>query len=186
KVKLDDASVILDSIQKPEITITAHKHYRQFDHYFSFDDSEQGHLRFREDELLDADGKVVNVRSRLTLLGPREEKFDHDVLLSRSRFLAPAIHTVRFYREYFNPTGEEVFQKDRLRWHLKYKDIEFFVNLDTLEKPDLGQFLEIKSRTWSRKDAERKAELANELLSMLGASGSETINQDYIEIIENR
>ncbi|MDK1080592.1 MAG: amidohydrolase family protein [Anaerolineae bacterium] len=186
KVKLDDASVILDSIQKPEITITAHKHYRQFDHYFSFDDSEQGHLRFREDELLDADGKVVNVRSRLTLLGPREEKFDHDVLLSRSRFLAPATHTVRFYREYFNPTGEEVFQKDRLRWHLKYKDIEFFVNLDTLEKPDLGQFLEIKSRTWSRKDAERKAELANELLSMLGASGSETINQDYIEIIENR
>jgi len=183
KVKLDDPSIVLSNIKKPEITITAYKHYRQYDNYFSFEDPGQGHLRFREDELIDSKGNVASVRSRLTLLGPREDKFEHDVLLSRSRFLAPATHTLRFYREYFNPVGEEVIQKDRLRWHIKYKDTQFFVNMDTMEKPDLGQFLEIKSRTWSRRDAERKAELALELIDLLGATGGETMTQDYIEVI---
>jgi len=183
KVKLDDQSVVLSNIRKPEVTITAHKHYRQFDNYFSFEDSEQGRLRFREDELIDSKGNVASVRSRLTLLGPREDKFDHDVLLSRSRFLAPAVHTLRFYREYFKPAGEEVIQKDRLRWHIEYKDTQFFVNLDKMEKPDLGLFLEIKSRTWSRRDAERKAGLALELIDILGATVGETMTQDYIEVI---
>jgi 5-methylthioadenosine/S-adenosylhomocysteine deaminase len=183
KVKVPDPSIVLSNIKKSEIKITAYKHYHQFDNYFSFDDPEQGHLRFREDELIDPKGNVTNVRSRLTLLGPREDKFERDVLLSRSRFLAPAVHTLRFYREYFKPTGEEVIQKDRLRWHIKYKDTEFFVNLDTMEKPGLGKFLEIKSRTWSRKDAERKAELALELIDLLGATGSETMAQDYIEVV---
>jgi 5-methylthioadenosine/S-adenosylhomocysteine deaminase len=186
KVKLEEQSIVLSNIKKPEITITAYKHYRQFDNYFSFEDPSQGRLRFREDELIDARGNVVSVRSRLTLLGPREDKFDHDVLLSRSRFLAPATHTLRFYREYFKPVGEEVIQKDRLRWHIKYKDTEFFVNLDTMEKPELGKFLEIKSRTWSRKDAEHKAELALELIAILGAIGGETMSQDYIEVISER
>jgi 5-methylthioadenosine/S-adenosylhomocysteine deaminase len=183
KVKLEDQSVVLSNIKKPEITITAYKNYRQYDNYFSFEDPAQGRLRFREDELIDSKGNVVSVRSRLTLLGPREDKFEHDVLLSRSRFLAPATHTLRFYREYFKPVGEEIIQKDRLRWHIKYKNIEFFVNLDTMEKPDLGCFLEIKSRTWSRRDAERKAELALELIEILGATSGETMTQDYIEVI---
>ena len=183
KVKLDDQSVVLSNINKPEIKITAYKHYRQYDSYFSFEDPAQGSLRFREDELVDDKEQVANVRSRLTLLGLREDKFDHDVLLSRSRFLAPAVHTLRFYREYFKPVSEETIQKDRLRWHIEYKDTQFFVNLDTVEKPDLGLFLEIKSRTWSRKDAERKAELALELIELLGAASSETMTQDYIEVI---
>jgi len=183
KVKLEDPSVVLSNIEKSKITITAHKHYRQYDNYFSFDDPAQGHLRFREDELIDANGAVAGVRSRLTLLGPREDKFERDVLLSRSRFLAPASHTLRFYREYFKPQGEEVIQKDRLRWHIKYKETEFFVNLDTMEKPELGHFLEIKSRTWSRKDALHKAELALELIALLGATSGETMTQDYIEVL---
>jgi 5-methylthioadenosine/S-adenosylhomocysteine deaminase len=183
KVKIDDPAIVEKRIKKPEITITAFKHYRQYDNYFSFEDPAQGRLRFREDELIDAKGKVSNVRSRLTLLGPREGKFEHDVLLSRSRFLAPASHTLRFYREYFNPSTEEIIQKNRLRWHIKYKDTEFFVNLDQIEKTTLGHFLEIKSRTWSRKDAERKAVLANELTALLGAAGGETVTHDYIEIV---
>lgn len=183
KVKVDDLSAVQSNLDNQKIKLTAYKHYRQFDNYFSFENPSQGRLRFREDELIDAAGNVVNVRSRLTLLGPREDKFDHDVLLSRSRFLAPATHTLRFYREYFKPVAEEVIQKDRLRWHIQYKGTEFFVNLDTMETPDLGKFLEIKSRTWSRKDAERKAELASELLGILGATGGETMSQDYIEVI---
>ena len=186
KVKLDDLSTVMANIKKPEIKITAYKHYRQYDNYFSFEDPAQGHLRFREDELIDEKGEVASVRSRLTLLGPREDKFERDVLLSRSRFLAPATHTLRFNREYFKPEGEEVIQKNRFRWHIKYKDTEFFVNLDTVEKPDLGHFLEIKSRTWSRKDAERKAELALELIALVGATSGETMTQDYIEVLSGQ
>jgi 5-methylthioadenosine/S-adenosylhomocysteine deaminase len=185
KVKLEDQSVVLSNLKRPEITLTAYKHYRQYDNYFSFEDPSQGRLRFREDELIDAAGNVAGVRSRLTLLGPREDKFEHDVLLSRSRFLAPATHTLRFYREYFKPVAEEVIQKDRLRWHIRYKNTEFFVNLDTMEKPDLGRFLEIKSRTWSRTDAERKSVLALELIALLGVIGGETMTQDYIEVISD-
>jgi len=184
KVKLDNPSIVLENIKKTEIQITAHKHYRQFDNYFNFEDPEQGRLRFREDELLDAKGNLISSRSRLTLIGQREDKFEHDVLLSRSRYLAPATHTLRFYREYFKPSHEEIIQKDRLRWHIKYKDTEFFVNLDTMETPDLGDFLEVKSRTWSRKDAERKAEFSIELIDFLGAAGGETVSRDYIEIIQ--
>jgi 5-methylthioadenosine/S-adenosylhomocysteine deaminase len=144
-------------------------------------------LRFREDNLLDEKGSSQSVRSRLTLLGQkREEEINHDVLLSRSRFLAPAIHTSRFYREYFMPTKEISIVKDRLRWHIKYKDTELFVNLDEIKEPAMGHFLEIKSRTWSRKDADLKAELVNELLKLLGADSAEVVIQDYIEILSSK
>jgi 5-methylthioadenosine/S-adenosylhomocysteine deaminase len=130
---------------------------------------------------------VENVRSRLTLLGQkREGEVGHDVTLSRSRFLAPAIHTLRFYREYFKPTREINIEKNRLRWHIRYKNTEFFVNLDEVKEPQMGHFLEIKSRTWSRKDADRKAELANELLNLLGVGDAETVTQDYIEILTTK
>jgi 5-methylthioadenosine/S-adenosylhomocysteine deaminase len=46
----------------------------------------------------------------------------------------------------------------------------------------MGHFLEIKSRTWSSKDAERKSELAAELVSLLGASAEEAVSEDYVEI----
>jgi len=124
------------------------------------------------------------VRIRLTLIGRnREGEFDDDVLLSRSRYLAPAGQTLRFYREYFKPASEKNIEKDRRRWLVKYKDVEFYINLDTVERPHLGTFLEIKSRTWSRRDAERKAHLTAELVSLLGASHGEHITQDYVELI---
>ena len=47
----------------------------------------------------------------------------------------------------------------------------------------MGHFLEIKSRTWSRKDADLKAELVSELLDLLGAGHAEVVTQDYIEIL---
>lgn len=184
KAKVLNPDLIVQNLKRPEIEIAIHKHYRQFDEYFLFDDPAQGRLRFREDDLINEKGDVVNVRSRLTLLGQkREGEIGHDVLLSRSRFLAPATQTLRFYREYFKPKEEISVEKDRLRWHIKYKNTEFFVNLDEMKEPKLGHFLEIKSRTWSRKDADRKAELANELLNLLSAGNAETVTQDYIEIL---
>lgn len=184
KVKIAEAGPVVKALERQEIEIVRFRHYRQYDNYFSFDDASQGRVRFREDDLIDQTGAVTNVRTRLTLLGPaREGKFPHDVLLSRSRFLAPAAHTLRFYREYFKPKQEVTIQKDRQRWLIRYKDTEFFVNLDHVEQPELGYFLEIKSRTWSRKDAERKAQLVNELIALLGASPQETVSEDYIEIV---
>ena len=52
-----------------------------------------------------------------------------------------------------------------------------------MTEPQLGYFLEIKSRTWSRKDAELKARLTGELLALLDASGAETVTEDYIDIV---
>jgi 5-methylthioadenosine/S-adenosylhomocysteine deaminase len=184
KVKVLEPDRIVEALRRPEILVTAYKHYRQYDDYFFFDDSSQGRLRFREDDLIDDSDEVASVRSRLTLIGQKPEgELGHDVLLSRSRFLAPAAHTLRFYREYFVPGKEVSIQKDRRRWHILYRDTQFFVNLDTVDRPQLGHFLEIKSRTWSRKDAERKADMLNELLERLGASDGETVLQDYIEIV---
>jgi 5-methylthioadenosine/S-adenosylhomocysteine deaminase len=185
KVKITEPEPIIQAMKRPEIEILRQRHYSEHDIYFFFDDPSQGRLRYREDDFIDdVKGIVTNVRSRLTLIGQkREGQFAHEVLLSRSRFIAPATQSPRFYREYFRPKSEVQIDKDRLRWQIKYKDTEFFVNLDRVTEPELGYFLEVKSRTWSRKDADNKAQLVNELLSLLGASGGETVTKDYIDII---
>jgi 5-methylthioadenosine/S-adenosylhomocysteine deaminase len=43
--------------------------------------------------------------------------------------------------------------------------------------------VEVKSRTWSRKDAHNKAQLVGEILELLGASEGEVVTKDYIEIV---
>ncbi len=183
KVRVSGPATMFDASKKPGLEIIYWKHYRQYDTYFFFDDPAQGRLRYREDDLVDEKENVSSVRTRLTLIGEnREDELEHDVLLSRSRYLAPAGQTLRFYREYFKPASEKNIEKDRQRWHVKYKDVEFFINADTVEHPNLGTFLEIKSRTWSRRDAERKAHLTAELLNLLGASGGEPIIHDYVEL----
>lgn len=185
KVRISDPQPVLTKIDSPEIEILHSRHYHEYDTYFSFADPSQGHLRYREDEFINEKGKVDKVRYRLTLLGPmRERQYPSDVLLSRSRFIAPATHSLRFYREYFKPSGETFIQKDRLRWRVLYQGTEFYINLDHIEIPDLGYFLEVKSRTWSRRDAEHKALVAQDLIAALGASSEKTVAQDYIEIVE--
>jgi 5-methylthioadenosine/S-adenosylhomocysteine deaminase len=184
KVKIAEADPIIQALMRDEIDILYERHYRQHDTYFQFEDPSQGRLRYREDDFVDDNGNVTNARARLTLLGViREDEFEHDVLLSRSRFLAPATNSLRFYREYFKPSSEINIEKDRLRWFINYKNTEFYVNLDKVTTPDLGYFLEVKSRTWSRKDAENKALLSHELLALLGASEEDTATKDYIEIV---
>ncbi|MFN8432971.1 MAG: amidohydrolase family protein [Anaerolineales bacterium] len=183
KVKVEEPNLIVQNVKRPEIEINAYKHYRQFDEYFLFEDPNQGRLRYREDSLINEKGDIVNVRSRLTLLGVKREDEMGEVLLSRSRFLAPAAQSLRFYREYFKPKSEISVEKNRFRWHIKYKNTEFFINLDEVKEPAMGHFLEVKSRTWSRKDADLKADLVRELLDILGVGNAETVTQDYIEIL---
>ena len=115
-----------------------------------------------------------------------EDNFENDVLLSQSRYLAPATNSLRFYREYFTPIKETLVDKDRLRWLVRYKETEFYINLDTFIKPDMGSFLEIKSRTWSKMDAENKAKLTSELITLLGGNLEKTLTQDYMDLIQNQ
>ena len=184
KVSLDDPDSVVSAIKQHAIEVLHHRHYHEFDTYFSFTDATQGYLRYREDEAIGPNEKISSVRYRLTLLGPtREGDFPSDALLSRSRFIAPAIHSLRFYREYFKPVQETVIEKHRMRWRIIYHGLEFFINLDRLDKPALGHFLEVKSRTWSRKDAEHKALVARELIRSLGISKETSLSQDYIEIV---
>jgi 5-methylthioadenosine/S-adenosylhomocysteine deaminase len=184
KVKLTEPAPILAGIKNPAIEIVRDRHYHQHDMYFFFSDPLQGHLRYREDDFVDENGAVTNVRARLTLLGQKRENVrGHEGLLSRSRYLAPATQSLRFYREYFKPATERLIEKDRLRWLVQYTDVEFFINLDHLEEPALGYFVEIKSRTWSRRDADQKAHLLEELIGLLGIPTEGTVSHDYIEIV---
>jgi 5-methylthioadenosine/S-adenosylhomocysteine deaminase len=43
-------------------------------------------------------------------------------------------------------------------------------------------FLEVKSRTWSRRDAQDKAAIITELLAVLGARPDEAIEEGYVEL----
>jgi 5-methylthioadenosine/S-adenosylhomocysteine deaminase len=174
---------VLRALDSDEIAIIRQAHYHQYDTYFFFDDPEQGRLRYREDEFLDATDQVVKARARLTLTGPSREHAFGSVLLFRSRFFAPATHTPRFYREYFKPTREREVEKDRRRWLVAYHGVQFYVHLDRLLKPPTeGYFVEVKSRTWSRRDAEDKAAVITELLEKLGARPADIIEADYVEL----
>ena len=184
KIQLPESYLLTEVLESSGLEIVRSVHYREYDTYYTFDDLDQGRLRYREDEFVDKEGEVYNVRYRLTLIGPTAEReFAQSVLLSRSRFIAPATHSERFYREYFNPSHEFKIQKDRLRWLVRFKDNEFFINIDRLDDPAIDlNFLEIKSRTWSRKDAEEKAELILELMETLELEGAEEINQEYPDL----
>ncbi len=131
KAVLRDPAKVEQLMQHEDVDVLLFKHYRQYDTYFVFDDPSVGLLRYREDDLLDAAAEVESVRSRLTLTMPtRERDYDDSVVLSHSRFIAPADRPLRFYREYFQPASELELQKDRQRWHIHYQGVLFYVNVD--------------------------------------------------------
>jgi 5-methylthioadenosine/S-adenosylhomocysteine deaminase len=186
KVAIQNIDSVLKAVNNPKIKIIRSRHYREYDTYFSFADAEQGYIRYREDHFIDEKGETTNVRSRLTHLGTSvEHRFPKEVLLSRSRFLAPATQSLRFYKEYFKPNQEVEINKDRLRFLVSFKNTEFFINVDTITTPEKGHFLEIKSRTWSLRDAERKSKLAIELIKVLGENPESTFPKDYFELVKS-
>jgi 5-methylthioadenosine/S-adenosylhomocysteine deaminase len=184
KARVPSAAPVLSVIAGKRVTVVRSSHYHQFDTYWSFNDPGQGWLRYREDEFLDAAGNVINARARLTLTGrTREEEFGA-VLLFRSRYLAPATHSARFYREYFRPAVEHVVDKDRRRWLVAFRGVEFYLHLDRLIEPARdGFFIELKSRTWSRRDAQDKAGIITELLALFGTSPDDTIADGYVDLV---
>ena len=186
KVKVSEREPVVEALlnQPAKIKVLRKRHYREYDTYFLFDNEEKEKLRYREDHFINDTGEITNVRSRLTHIGQaREHKYPNQVLLSRSRFFAPATQSLRFYREYFKPVAEYEIEKDRLRYLVEYKDTEFFINIDEILKPAGGKFAEIKSRTWSQKDAEVKSKLISELLLELGLSPEDVVTEDYFEML---
>jgi len=186
KVRIPDREQVIRALEAEPFSVLRTRRYREYDTYFVFADAKQGRLRYREDEFVGEDGEVYNVRYRLTLTGQaRDQSYAHSILLSRSRFLAPATHSLRFYREYFQPEREIEIRKDRMRWLVHYHDTEFFINLDQVLQPQLPKyFLEIKSRTWSRIDAENKAKLIVEMLKDLRLEKAEAVGAEYVELVE--
>jgi 5-methylthioadenosine/S-adenosylhomocysteine deaminase len=186
KARIEDPTQIKQIVEKSgKFSIIRAVRYKQFDTYFYFD-HETSRLRYREDETVDASGKVTGTRYRLTLVsGQTEREFPHSILLSRVRYFSAADRSLRFYREYFKPAHEVAVEKDRLRWEVMYDDEALFINVDRMLKPERdGYYLEIKSRTWSVKDAERKAEAISELLTLFGVGDSSVLRQEYVEIAE--
>jgi 5-methylthioadenosine/S-adenosylhomocysteine deaminase len=184
KVKIAEPDRIIQRLIDSEADIVYERHYGQHDVYFVFEKEAEGNIRYREDDYLENNGQSpTKTRSRLTLIG-RKNYDQREQWLSRSRYLAPAANSLRFYREYFKPSREIAIEKDRLRWLIRYRESEFYVNLDHVTSPALGYFLEIKSRTWSRKDAENKAALLNEVLALFGESSVSMVSRDYFEIVE--
>ena len=185
KARVDDPQKTLEAIASDQITLIRKAHYHEFDTYFLFHD-ETDRVRYREDEFIDDAGKVTQARYRLTLIGQgTEAQFENSVMLSRSRYLAPATQSLRFYREYFKPSEILEIEKDRRRWLVVYRGVEFFINLDRLIKPEAsGHYIEIKSRTWSKRDADDKAKLIGELLNLLGAKQDKTVTEGYVKMAE--
>jgi 5-methylthioadenosine/S-adenosylhomocysteine deaminase len=183
KARIASADSVLAGIAGDQVTVIRAVRYHQFDTYFSFADPAQGLLRYREDEFLDEKGAVTNVRARLTLTGLSHEAVFGPVALFRSRFFAPATHSLRFYREYFKPVEERDVEKVRRRWQVVYRGVEFYVHLDQLLAPTCdGYFLELKSRTWSRRDAQDKAEIMTALLARFGARQDDTLSEGYEDL----
>jgi 5-methylthioadenosine/S-adenosylhomocysteine deaminase len=183
KARVPSPGPVMAAIGGDRLTVIRSTHYHQYDTYWSFDDPDQGWLRYREDEFLDDAGAVTGARSRLTLTGRTREDHFGAVLLSRSRYYAPATHSARFYREYFRPAAERIVEKDRRRWLVAYRGVEFYVHLDRLLNPVRDEyFIEVKSRTWSRRDARDKAAVIADLLALLGASPDDTISDGYADL----
>ncbi len=182
KTRLASREPVMRALAEGEITVIRAVHYHQYDTYFFFDEPGQGRLRYREDEFLDDQNTVTTARARLTLTGPSREASFGSVLLFRSRFFAPAAHSPRFYREYFRPAREREVEKDRRRWLVAYRGVQFYVHLDRLVDPAAGDFLEVKSRTWSRRDAQDKAAIIMDLLVRLGARPEDAVEADYVDL----
>lgn len=184
KARIADPSVVDRLLAQPEVEIVKQTHYQQYDTYFEFDAPDGYRLRHREDDTVNPARGVPKVRTRLTLTeGGKEREFDNAILLSRSRYIAPATHPLRFYREYMQTEKERTITKERRRWHIDFRGLRLYVNLDQLiDPPAEGYFLEIKSRTWSPTDAEQKAEAITDLLKAAGVHQEDLIREEYITL----
>jgi len=140
-------------------------------------------VRMREDHRLDP-GARIEPKYTITLTVPADRtEYISAIRLGRARYTALADRTLRFYREYFQPDHVIEIEKQRRRWRIMFRDEDFAINIDTLVgRQQPGPFLEIKSRTWSRRDADAKAALIGELLRLFGVDENALVKQEYVDL----
>jgi 5-methylthioadenosine/S-adenosylhomocysteine deaminase len=173
----------LAMLDDPRITIVKMTERTQYDTYLLWDDISKGRIRLREDHRIDP-GSRPEPKYTITLTAAAErDEYPSAILIGRARYTSLADRTMRFYREYFQPDHVVEIEKRRKRWRILYGGEDFAVNIDTLVgHAQPGPYLEIKSRTWSRKDADQKAALIGELLQLFGVDESALIKQEYVEL----
>ncbi|MFW5708886.1 MAG: amidohydrolase family protein [Chloroflexota bacterium] len=185
KARIPDAGIVEKLLAHEDVEVLREVHYRQYDTYFMFDDPHQGRVRYREDDKITEGGEISEVRARLTYTMPtKEREFNSAVLLSHSRFIAPADRPLRFYREYFQPASTETLQKERRRWRIHYQDVLYYINIDEIKEPALTDnlFIELKARTWSLVDAQHKADGIQRMMQILGIKAKDIERLDYLEM----
>jgi len=184
KGRVPGVEVVEEGLKNPSVRIVRQTVRDQYDTYFLFDDPSMGRIRYREDEVI-TDGSSLAPIYTLTLTEPASEaEYENCVVLTRARYTAQANRSLRFYREYFQASKERQIVKHRRRWRIRYKGMDFAVNVDEITQPPLeGYFAEIKSRTWSKEDALRKASLLSELLGIIGASTEDLVHNEYVDLI---
>jgi 5-methylthioadenosine/S-adenosylhomocysteine deaminase len=182
KARIEDEERVIAALDHPDFVIVKPSVRNQYDTYFFFDDETGGRIRYREDYVLQ-DDQVAESLYTLTLVGPaKEREYANSVVLSRFTYASRADRSLRFYKEYFQPQHVMQLEKRRRRFRIKYQGVDLAMNLDRLTKPaEGGPFLEIKSRTWSKRDAERKAERIGALLAFLGISPRDVVKREYAD-----
>jgi 5-methylthioadenosine/S-adenosylhomocysteine deaminase len=184
KVQIESMDQIEAQLYQDGIEVNRSSMRNQYDLYLGFDHDDLGRIRHREDEVLNADGSTKEIIYRITYIGPTVERFyNNTILLSRSRYSVTADKSRRFYREYFKAEREVRVEKYRKRYHITYKDTQFAVNLDSISGGSKGTYLEIKSRTWSAKDAHHKATLIRELLALFGLKNEAQVFKEYLHLV---
>jgi 5-methylthioadenosine/S-adenosylhomocysteine deaminase len=185
KAQIDEAAVqrIEALLNHADISITKASERKQYDTYFTWNDRAKGRIRLREDHRVDP-GARVEPKYTITLTAPAQRaEYPSAVRLGYARYTSLADRTLRFYREYFQPDQVIEIEKQRRRWRIVYKGEDFALNVDTLVgQREPGPYLEIKSRTWSRKDADTKAALIGQLLALLGIEERALVKQEYVEL----
>ncbi len=181
KAQVPEQTLLEQLLVFPEISDRRRSERVQYDTYFVFRDEGRGRLRYREDNVIDENGRLHPTYSLTLTMPTRREQYPNAALLSRSRYTATADRSLRFYQEYFQPDEVREIEKRRSRVHISYKGQHFALNLDTMLKPAAGRFLEIKSRTWSRADAENKVRLIGELLDLFRIPNDNLVQKEYVE-----
>lgn len=174
---------ILERLNHPAIRITKASERKQYDTYFSFADPVKGRIRLREDHRIDP-GARLEPKYVITLMEQAVQgDFPSAIVISRARYDAPSEHTLRFYREYFQPDQITNIEKHRRRWRIVYQGKDFAINIDELlNNTEAGPYLEIKSRTWSRSDAVERAKQIGDLLDHFGIEDDVLIKREYVDI----
>ncbi len=185
KAQIDELVIqrIEELLNRADITISKASERKQYDTYFTWNDVKKGRIRLREDHRVDP-GARVEPKYTITLTAPaKRREYVSAARIGRARYTAPADRTLRFYREYFQPDHVIEIEKHRRRWRIVYKGEDFALNIDTLAgQREPGPYLEIKSRTWSGKDADAKAALIAELLALLEIEEQALVKQEYVEL----